>query len=509
MRRSSALGGRTRRPDPLLVVLVVLGVLVVPLVLGLTPGGWASAGVPFWVALTALHVVFAYVARRVAGIHRERDVYTRGVRRMWWLGAWAGLALVAGDFVMIFDCLSYPPGRDTIVGSNLQAGFVVVAMSLLLVGLLTFPSGPSAAEDRSRLRLDIATVMGGATTCGMLLIQLPDGDTGWHWLINFTIALLIQPGLFLVALFALVKLFLGDRTPYTRAAAVITGLAAAVQAVAQGVPEALYLTPRGGAWVMAGNVLASGLLAVGAQVQWRQTLPDPRGIARRVRRAYSALPYAAMSVTWAIAVGVLIAQGLTWRSWAVVAGAMVTTALAVARQVTAFRHIEELLRERDRLTAKLTEQAYHDVLTGLANRALFMARLSEALPDRPVTVFLIDLDDFKPVNDSFGHATGDQLLIEVSNRLRLSVRAGDTVARLGGDEFAVLVDDLDPAARVQVADALTGSLTGTVRLGLAEVPLRASIGMATARPGIDDPDTLLHEADMAMYAVKNAGRLLR
>jgi diguanylate cyclase (GGDEF)-like protein len=180
---------------------------------------------------------------------------------------------------------------------------------------------------------------------------------------------------------------------------------------------------------------------------------------------------------------------------------MLTTALVVARQAFAFRHIEELLRERDLLTARLTEQAYHDALTGLANRALFMNRLTESLTAGAVTVFLIDLDDFKPVNDSFGHATGDQLLVEVAERLRRCVRAEDTVARLGGDEFAVLA--AEPAG---LFDALNQTLNATVRLGDAEVRLRASIGMATGRPGVEGPDAVLHQADMAMYDAKNAAR---
>jgi diguanylate cyclase (GGDEF)-like protein len=185
----------------------------------------------------------------------------------------------------------------------------------------------------------------------------------------------------------------------------------------------------------------------------------------------------------------------------VITGSMVTTALVIARQVAAFRHIEELLRERDLLAARLTEQAYHDSLTGLANRALFMNRLTELLATGPVTVFLIDLDDFKPVNDSLGHATGDQLLVEVASRLRRCVRAEDTVARLGGDEFAVLA--ADPTG---LLDALTAALNDTVRLGDAEVRLRASVGQATSRPDADDADSVLHSADMAMYAVKNAAR---
>ena len=206
----------------------------------------------------------------------------------------------------------------------------------------------------------------------------------------------------------------------------------------------------------------------------------------------------------------LVVSGLTWRSWAVVVGVMVTTALVVARQAASFRHIGELLAERDALTARLTELAFHDGLTGLPNRALFRNRLAEALQREPVAVFLVDLDDFKPVNDQHGHAAGDQLLAEVGRRLRGCVRSGDTVARLGGDEFAVLVPGLDPQRRAEVAADLSEALTGRVWLDDVEVEvyLRASIGAAAGEPG-RPLDSLLHEADMAMYAAKNSAHAVR
>jgi diguanylate cyclase (GGDEF)-like protein len=489
-----------RRPDPLAVVLAVFGVLVLPPVIGLAPHGWASIGVPYWTVLGVVHVAFVHVAGRVAAVNRNET----GAHRLWTLAAWAGVPLVAGDLVEIYECLRFPPSRYTIIGGNVQAATVVVAMTLLLVGMLRFPSGRNSPGERSRLRMDMATVMGSATTCGLLLLQLPQSEAGWRWAVDFTTAVLVEPGVFLVALFALVKLFLGDRPPFTRPAAIVTGAAGALQAIVQAVPASFYLKPHLGTWVMAGNVAASTLLAVGFRIQWLQNRSPARGAARGPRRPYSSLPYAAMAVSWAAALGVMIADGLSGRTWSVVAGAMLTTALVVARQAFAFKHIEELLRERDVLAARLTEQAYHDALTGLANRALFMNRLAESLATRPVTVFLIDLDDFKPVNDSYGHATGDRLLIEVAARLRRSVRAGDTVARLGGDEFAVLA--ADPAG---LLDELTANLNDTLRLGDAEVRLRASIGMATGHPDRHGPDSVLHEADMAMYATKNAGRAIR
>ena len=392
------------------------------------------------------------------------------------------------------------------MGTRFEVATLVVAMLLLLVGLLRFPAGSGPRDGRLRQRLDVATVMAGAVTCACLLIQLPPaGPAAARWSISLVTAVLVQPGVFLVAVFAVIRLFLGDRTPFTRAAGLLNGVAAALQVVVQTMPESSYVAPRTSAWIFGGTVLASVLMTIAVRVQERQV---PRS-ARRTERPYSLFPYAAMALTWALGAGALAAEGLTWRTWLVLAGALVSTGLVVARQVVAFRHIEDLLRERDELAAKLTEQAYHDALTGLANRALFLRRLTESLARGPVTVFLIDLDDFKPVNDSFGHATGDRLLIEVGHRLRARVRGGDTVARLGGDECAVLVPDLDPAGRVEVAGGLTAALSGTVRLGDAEVTLRASIGMATSRPGVQDPDTVLHEADMAMYAAKNTARAAR
>jgi diguanylate cyclase (GGDEF)-like protein len=493
---------RGRRADPMMITLVLIAAIAVP-AFGLAAGGRVAAVLPYCLAMPLLHLVFAVVTARGAVLHRGTGKQARGNRRMWLAAALAGTALLIGDLSQLGDAIHHPAGRAAVMGGDFQSVMILAAMTLLLVGMLSYPSGPGSTGDRSRLRMDLATVMAGATTCGLLLIQLPPGAVDTRWAVSFVTALLIQPGVFLVALFALVKLFLGTHTPFTRAAGLLLGAASAVQAVLQTVPAPGYLSEREGPWLLGANVLASALLVMGARAQERQTRQEPGGLGRRPARPYSWLPYGAMAITWAVTVGLLAVDGLTWRAWLVAVGAMVTTALVVIRQMAAFRHIAELLRERDELAARLTELAYHDALTGLANRALFMRTLTESLAHEPVTVFLIDLDEFKPVNDRYGHATGDQLLIEVGRRLRNCVRAGDTVARLGGDEFAVLVGDLDPRRRPEVAGALDAALRGTVRIGDAEVELRASIGSAT---GSRDPDALLHEADMAMYVEKNAVR---
>jgi diguanylate cyclase (GGDEF)-like protein/PAS domain S-box-containing protein len=166
---------------------------------------------------------------------------------------------------------------------------------------------------------------------------------------------------------------------------------------------------------------------------------------------------------------------------------------------------------RTALEARLAHEATHDALTGLANRARFRARVADALArdlDRPerVVVLFLDLDDFKAVNDSAGHATGDALLGVVAQRLLEATRGSDTVARLGGDEFGVLLRNTDNAADVSiVAGRLVAAMRRPVRLGDYEAVVGASIGIARGASS-RDADALLRDADTAMYAAKAAGK---
>ncbi len=158
---------------------------------------------------------------------------------------------------------------------------------------------------------------------------------------------------------------------------------------------------------------------------------------------------------------------------------------------------------------ELRRQAQSDPLTGLLNRTAFSGRLGEATNSidhtaRPAVLF-VDIDDFKSVNDSLGHAAGDDLLITVAARLTADVRADDVVARLGGDEFAVLLTDADDGRLREVADRLLSSLRAPIMLGGTSLTVTASIGGALGIPG-DTADRLLHRADLAMYAAKRAGK---
>jgi diguanylate cyclase (GGDEF)-like protein/PAS domain S-box-containing protein len=165
-----------------------------------------------------------------------------------------------------------------------------------------------------------------------------------------------------------------------------------------------------------------------------------------------------------------------------------------ARDVTTSREFQDRLRH----------QASHDHLTGLANRSLFDQRLRRALAqERPASVLLVDLDGFKQINDRFGHAVGDQVLVAVAKRLLGCVRPPDLVARLGGDEFGVLLDGAEPGRGDAVATRLLGAFADPISVEGHRLALAASVGVAAGHYAAgDDPDRLLRRADAAMYAAK-------
>ncbi|MGN9908472.1 putative bifunctional diguanylate cyclase/phosphodiesterase [Phytohabitans sp. LJ34] len=167
--------------------------------------------------------------------------------------------------------------------------------------------------------------------------------------------------------------------------------------------------------------------------------------------------------------------------------------------------------ERRRLEQELTHRAFHDSLTGLANRVLFHDRLQQALGRAArngtmVGVLFIDLDDFKVINDTMGHACGDELLVAAAQRLAAELAGGDTAARLGGDEFAALVEDArDPEEVEIVAQRVVAAFGKPYLIGDSVVNGPASIGIATTAEAIDGDD-LLRQADLALYVAKGAGK---
>ncbi len=167
--------------------------------------------------------------------------------------------------------------------------------------------------------------------------------------------------------------------------------------------------------------------------------------------------------------------------------------------------------EQERLE-ELAHQAFHDSLTELPNRALFADRLEHALErtnrrKAAVAVLFLDLDDFKPINDSFGHEAGDRLLVAVAQRIKACVRPEDTVARLGGDEFTVLLEDIaDVRYAIAVAERIESSLGEPFEVEGQEASVTASIGIAVSTGRESSPDDLVRDSDNAMYLAKRKGR---
>jgi diguanylate cyclase (GGDEF)-like protein/PAS domain S-box-containing protein len=191
---------------------------------------------------------------------------------------------------------------------------------------------------------------------------------------------------------------------------------------------------------------------------------------------------------------------------------LVVTALRDSDEcITGFVGISYDLTERKRAEEYIYHVAHHDPLTGLPTRTLLRDRL-EIFIERAtrsqdkLAVMMVDLDNFKRVNDSLGHQAGDTVLCEISNRLRACIRKSDTVGRMGGDEFVVLLPDLrsDKDAE-EVCQKLLAAVAQPIRVGKHEIIVTASIGIGLF-PGCEDVDSLFKNADFAMYRVKNSGR---
>ncbi len=173
--------------------------------------------------------------------------------------------------------------------------------------------------------------------------------------------------------------------------------------------------------------------------------------------------------------------------------------------------LEQSLAQVTELQEQLRHQAYHDSLTGLPNRVLFAARVAEAVENAATdntsrAVLFLDLDDFKFVNDSWGHAVGDEMLVRVAERLRAATRPGDTPARLGGDEFAVLLADASAADAEHVAQRIREALAEPFWLAGREMTAHASIGIALTGHNARTAEELLRNADIAMYVAKSDDR---
>ncbi|MFI5938264.1 putative bifunctional diguanylate cyclase/phosphodiesterase [Actinoplanes sp. NPDC051494] len=447
----------------------------------------------FWAAQVPLDTALA------VGAWRLRTLAPARYRRFWSSIAFAGAAFTTGDTFQFVHTLLGPP-TTSLDGGLVQSAFFTVGMCSNVLACLIFPQGLRSAREKLVFWLDAATVLaGGAVITWCFAVNPVDEHTD-------RVTASITAALVIVAAFSATKVALIPDPPMARIAAWPMVAAPLVQVLSTFLPGAFQHHEH--AYVLAIRLLPSLLITVGPRIQEITVRIDGSGPRAR-RRPYSLIPYGMIALTFVVFFAVLPDQVST-QLWGATAGVMVITALVAGRQLVAFQENAGLIRRLDVALrglrdqeAQLREQAAVDGLTKLANRTHFTAGMSGDLDGH--TVLLIDLDDFKTINDTMGHAAGDALLVAVADRLRSTVRAGDVVARLGGDEFAILLPDTGAEDAGRVAGQILLRLAEPIVVQRHSIATRASIGVAAARPG-DEPSALLSNADIAMYEAKRRGK---
>ncbi|GIJ47546.1 hypothetical protein Val02_44320 [Virgisporangium aliadipatigenens] len=494
--------GRVGRIDPVAVGTLLLAALAV-LWFAFGPAGTQRA-----VFLTLAPVFVALVAWSMWLVAADAGQPVPAAR-YWRMLAGAMVAFGVGMVVDLAMVLDGYEDRD--VGETL---FYPVGGALAIAALATFPTPRRSGPERLRMGLDVTAVLLGSATFSWYFVF---GDRwrpedAWDQISDG----LVLPALTVVAGFAVLRISLaGSRVfrPTTTAMLVVGSVAAAVTTAAA--PSAGSVGGRIASISYVGTFVLV-VLGVRLQLRWRPdpTRPAGRHLTRRgVRMLFAALPYATVVGTLVLLLLVL-GPGLSEREWAVMAGVLALGVVVIARQLAALWENARLISANVRLTGQLRHQAFHDPLTGLANRALFTERVTEALADArrtgaTVAVLFIDLDDFKVINDSLGHHVGDAVLTAVADRLRGAVPETGLLGRLGGDEFAVLV--IEPDDRMTKPESAARGVAGRIVSALGEplstggVPatVMASVGIALAPRGEPPVADLLRNADVAMYSAKN------
>jgi diguanylate cyclase (GGDEF)-like protein len=467
----------------------------------------AVQNVVCWLSLAVLHIWWIVAARQVT-----TSATTENMRRFWPFVQVAVGCFLIGDFVQLVAIARGPFTPQSITGVPLQTILVVVGVAIMVARTLFVPLGFASRHERVRFWLDAATVLAAGVGINFYLLTPQSSQNLAHQLNS----ILVGSAIFLVAQFAVVRVLLSDAPPFTRSAGLLALAAAAVETLVQAATTTIYELGRFN-WMIAGAVLGNALGVAWAVVQKHQ-LARPLVAVKSRKRPFSLLPYVAIALTYGLLVLTLSQTGLDLRAWAVLAAAIVSTSLVVVRQLFAFVDNARLaaaldveVRQRRELAAALEYQAYHDSLTGLANRALFADRVDAAVNagtggEDATAVIIVDLDDFKPINDRLGHRAGDAVLAEIAARLRTCVRENDTVARLGGDEFAILLERSRPDVVRSVAARIVQVVAEPISVAGGAVEVGASVGVAVDLLGRRQADALLHGADSAMYVAKNDGK---
>lgn len=400
---------------------------------------------------------------------------------LWWLGDLLWFILEVG-----LDRSPFPSPADVCY---------LATYPVLAWGLLSFPGVRRLRSERIKVALDAATVLlSGAMVVWYLVVGPIVGDSSGRLATILNVA---YPAGDLLLLYGVVAVLLGHHRQQSLWL-LLGGVVALILADLGYARLSLTGSYQGGDWPDAFWVL-SGCLFVLASTQWCTS----RRPAARVPSGVSNLPYGAVVLGYVV----LFAVGRSDAGFelnGLLVGAAAITGTVMARQI-------RVTAENVRLVAELHHLAAIDGLTSILNRRTFcetgdrlVAAASAA--EQPLTFLMIDVDHFKLVNDTFGHATGDQVLVEVANRTKQQLRDGDVVGRYGGDELGVLIPECRLDEGVEVAERIRRAIT-TEPIATADGQVYASlsIGVAEARPGRTFPDVVA-QADIALYQAKQAGR---
>ncbi|MEU4240540.1 bifunctional diguanylate cyclase/phosphodiesterase [Actinoplanes sp. NPDC026619] len=456
---------------------------------------WSAPGLG-WVPVVTTAATAAYACWRVS----IRMDLAAATRRFWRALALACGVLTVGEISNMHDALSGPEPTQYI--GPLTLGLLVVVVLILIWAMLRLPVRQQGRGDWTRFALDAGVLL---ITCGGLLWRLWL-HTGGEWT-RQNLAMLAVCALAMVSVTALVKVTFAGTAELDRGALNILAAGVAVAAGCGALSPAFAEHPHLTTSLLSGP-LACLATVIAARRQLRAAA-EPAGD-RRPGLRFSILPYVAVAAMTAMLLAGESDDGPEELTVALCVAAI--TALVVIRQISALRDNTRLLATVDaNLTqlrdyqAELDHQISHDALTGIANRQRFAEQVTAMLATgEPFHVAMLDLDDFKVINDRMGHGTGDALLRTVSRRLHESLRPQDSVARQGGDEFTLLLPGLDDEAAARLMRLVLDRVQEPLSLGGSDLEPRVSIGVTTARAG-DSPEELIRRADVAMYAAKNTG----
>ncbi|MEO5709150.1 MAG: EAL domain-containing protein [Nocardioidaceae bacterium] len=462
-----------------------------------------------WTGVAMTVVSLAAIAAIVVGIRRHHPEN----RRFWWLCAFAlGTSVVGG---VLTSVLPVSTATVTVIDATYLAGYSM----LVVAGLLAMPGrGP---------RRDWAGILDAVT------IAIAGATLFWYYEVSPALAQrvtfhtvvtgVVWPVYDLLLMVVLIRMATSSATRHFPFVMVTVAL---VSSVVTDFWYAATGTDGGYVWGSVSDAFwVLPMTALGAAALH----PDMRGFAADRQGDHLRITWArvflvgifAFSVPIVIASLALMHGDLARAMPPVLVGSTLLAIAGVARTAemvrqsrnsaeasqAVSRQLSEALFEREQLHDELVRTALYDPLTGLANRRLFQERLDLALarPGHDCAVLFIDLDDFKNINDSLGHAIGDLALVELARRIQEHLRVDDIVARLGGDEFAVLVARPTDTGLLALGNRLLVAAAEPLWAGGRLLQLGISLGIARSGHGVDKDD-LLRNADIAMYHAKGAGK---